>query len=128
MCRLGFVVSKFRGDCECGFDFRAHRKRMHVAVKNRTAFGSNVNRTLLLAVGAGQKIAMPDKLEIAQTAEDCRHPKRDAACDDQQPKLNAIFLHLSRPDIVPAKLDLQTQPPAWSGLKEDFYGIRGACE
>ncbi len=63
----------------------AHRQRIHVAVVNRAALRSDFDDALLLTCCARKVFAVPEKLQVAEPAEDCDDAKEDYAGNQEEP-------------------------------------------
>src|SRR5262249_33159025 len=125
---LNLVLAQFAGNRERGVDLQTHRQRTHVAVIDRAASRSNLNRALLLALSPRQIVAMSKKLEVYQPSEDCSRPEQANASDNREsprhltPTCNAIGGILGNILHKPAQL-----PAAPSKTENVSRGWRGRC-
>ena len=73
--RRHFWVGDLCGHRKAGLHLNAHGELPHVAVVNRAALGADFDDALLLALSAGQIVAVADKLEVAEAGQRCPHPQ-----------------------------------------------------
>src|SRR6266849_124852 len=71
----------------------AHGQRLHVAVVNRAALGSDFNGATLLAAGTRQIIAVAEELEVGYAAENRGHPKQGQSSKNQETDVDFFLLH-----------------------------------